>query len=172
VRANPGGKQVDAAWFLEQMRPPAASVNALATVGVTSSDIYAANLGWVFGMNSPNSRLSGAVLSLDRMGDPKVERVVCLRRTIKVLTFLVAQAIWIRDYPGYACVMNPPNSRPELDSTRLECCPECEQKIWWACGISPYQRYAPLIQFANKHGLESEAQRWEQVQRLIGTGPR
>lgn len=163
--------QWDAAWLIEELRPTAPQ-STIAAVGITTSDIYARDLNWAFGINHPDSKHASAVLSLHRMGNPDTEHDLCLLRNCKVLTYLIAQAIWIRDYPQYACILNPTNSRPELDTTHLECCPECEQKIWWACGIDPLKRYAPLIEFSRQHKLEVERTRWEEMQRLIGTGPR
>lgn len=165
-RPTSRGVQIDAAWLIDQI-PPQPSGSAIATIGITTSDIYGSGLGWIFGMNNPDTRKSSAVISLNRLHDTEPEKYP--HRTAKLMTLLVAQAFWVRDYPHYECIMNPANSLLKLDRQRLECCPECEQKIWWACGIDPKQRYQRLIDFAREHGFSEEENRWLAAQQLVGS---
>jgi archaemetzincin len=57
--------------------------------------------------------------------------------------------------------MNGSNNLEESDRTPLWFCPECEQKIWWACKIEPAKRYDALTTFARERKLIEPADFWE-----------
>ena len=49
-------------------------------------------------------------------------------------------------------------------------CPECVQKVWWACHADPIKHYKSLVEFAKEHDLKAEAGFWQKsLDRLSAT---
>ena len=68
--------------------------------------------------------------------------------------------------------MNGSNNLAEKDRRPLEFCPECQQKIFWFCGVDPAPRAAALAEFADSHRLEAEARLWRlELRRLPPAAP-
>jgi len=67
--------------------------------------------------------------------------------------------------------MNGSNNLAEKDRRPIEFCPECVQKIGWASGVDPVERFRQLADFAETHGLDAEALHWRQaIARLASQG--
>ena len=69
---------------------------------------------------------------------------------------------------AYECCMNGSNGLEELDSNPMWLCPECVQKVWWACSADPAQRYQRLADFAGKNHLVEEAAFWARSRDCLG----
>jgi archaemetzincin len=61
---------------------------------------------------------------------------------------------------AFECGMNASNHVEELDRNHLGYCPECEQKVWWACRLDPVERYESLVKFAKKNKLPADERLW------------
>jgi hypothetical protein len=50
-------------------------------------------------------------------------------------------------------------------------CPQCVQKVWWACEADPADQYRKLAEFAEQHGLTKEAAFWRKSQERLANSP-
>lgn len=154
--------------FLPQRRPR----DAVAVLALTTIDLWPGE-GWnfVFGQGALRERVG--VYSLARYGDPAIDSAsyqLALRRTLKVACHETGHMLGIAHCTAAECGMNGSNSIDELDRNQLGFCPECEQKIWWACGLDPRQRYAALLNFARENELSEEVRLWEASHRKLPFG--
>ena len=142
--------------LLEDRRPR----DAVAVIALTTSDLWPGK-GWnfVFGQASLTSRVG--VWSLARNGDPAKDYPLVLRRTLKTAVHETGHMLGILHCIKYECGMNGSNNLEESDRTPLWFCPQCEQKIWWACGVDPLTRYQALARFARERKLKEAADFWQ-----------
>jgi len=67
----------------------------------------------------------------------------------------------------YECGMCGSNHRAEADRRPLWLCAECIDKVYWATGADPLERYRQLADFAAEHGLAAEQEFYEKCIRTI-----
>jgi archaemetzincin len=161
--------QILSTYILDDVLKSRRPRDAVAVLGLTASDLWPGE-GWnfVFGQASLTDRVG--VWSIYRFGDPDKsadDYKVCLRRTLATAVHETGHMLGIPHCIAYECGMNGSNSLPESDSRPLEFCPECQEKVWWTCGVEPKARYRRLLEFAEKHGLEEEAAYWQKVQERL-----
>jgi archaemetzincin len=158
-----GDRQILTTYVLDKVLKPRRPKDAVAVLGLTTSDLWPGE-GWnfVFGQASLSDRVG--VWSLYRYGNPdgsKVEALRFRRRMFKVAMHETGHMLGIAHCTAYECAMNGSNHLAEMDSRPFYFCPECVQKIWWACHANPIKRYESLAEFAKKHGLDAEARFWQ-----------
>ena len=155
-----GVKQILSTYVLDLLKERRPR-DAVAVIALTPSDLWPGQ-GWnfVFGQASLTDRVG--VWSLARNGDPAEDYPLVLRRTLKTAVHETGHMLGIRHCIAYQCGMNGSNNLEESDRTPLWFCPECEQKVWWACdGVDPPARYEALARFARKRNLTEAAKFWE-----------
>ena len=152
-------KQILSTYVLDEVLEPRRPDDAVAVLALTTSDLWPGE-GWnfVFGQASLTDRVG--VWSLARYGDPGEDYPLVLRRTIQTATHETGHMLGILHCTAYECGMNGSNSLDESDRAPLAFCPECDAKLWWACGLEPAERYASLVEFAEKHELAEAAKFW------------
>lgn len=155
-----GVPQILTGYVLQNVLPPRRPKDAVATIALTTSDLWPGE-GWnfVFGEASLTERVG--VWSLARYGDPEKDAALVLRRTLNVATHELGHMFGIAHCIAHECGMNGSNNLEESDRQPLPFCSECEQKIWWACGVDPLARYTALLEFAETNGLAREAAEWK-----------
>ncbi|MGH8262495.1 MAG: archaemetzincin [Steroidobacteraceae bacterium] len=139
-------------------RPP----DAASVLGLTAHDLWPGE-GWnfVFGQSSLADRVG--VWSIYRNGNPDgsaQQRRQFLWRTLKIASHETGHMFGMRHCTRYECGMNGSNSRRESDRQPLEFCPECQAKIWWACGVDPKRRLASLLQYGKRQGFTADVAYW------------
>lgn len=70
---------------------------------------------------------------------------------------------------AYECCMNGSNHLAEMDGRPMWLCPQCVQKVCWACRANPATRYRKLAEFAAKHRLPEEAEFWQKSLDRLGS---
>lgn len=158
-----GNDQLLTTYVLNDLLPQRRPRDAVAVLALTTIDLWPGE-GWnfVFGQGALRERVG--VYSLAHYGDPAIDRAsyqLALRRTLKVACHETGHMLGIAHCTAAECGMNGSNSIDELDRNQLGFCPECEQKVWWACGLDPRQRYAALLKFARENELSEEVRLWE-----------
>ncbi len=140
--------------------------DAVAVLGLSSVDLTPGDdWNYVFGQASLSDRVG--VWSMARFGDPEKEHGLVLRRTLQTALHETGHMLGIRHCTAFECCMNGSNHLEEADGRPLAFCPECEMKVWWACGVAPKARYRELAEFAEKHGLK-DAKDWRAAERALG----
>lgn len=89
--------------------------------------------------------------------------MLCLKRTLATAVHETGHMLGIKHCTLYECGMNGSNNLRESDSRPFEFCPECQQKILLMCGVEPKNRYHKLLESANTHGHDEEAQYWRKA---------
>jgi archaemetzincin len=167
-RIHDGRAQILTRYVLDKVLKPRRPTNAVAVLGLMTSDVWPGE-GWdfVFGQASLSDRVG--VWSIARYGnleDPLTSGLV-YRRTFLVAVHETGHMLGIQHCTAYECTMNGSNSLDEADRAPMWLCPECVQKVWWACHADPIKRYKSLVEFAKEHDLKAEADFWQkQVDRL------
>jgi archaemetzincin len=169
-----GQRQFLTTWLLAELLRPRRPADAVAVLALTATDLWPGHDGrrewnFVFGQASLVDRVG--VWSLARYGDPEESAEAearCLRRTLKVALHETGHMLGIRHCIAHECGMNGSNSLAETDRAPLWFCPQCEQKIWWACRLDPAQRYRRLAEFAERRALGEEAQFWQSAADRVG----
>lgn len=157
-----GDRQVLSTYVLEKVLRPRRPPEAVAVLALTSCDLWPGR-GWnfVFGQASLRDRVG--VWSLYRYGtadgSPK-QGEQFRRRLFKVAVHETGHMFGLWHCTAYECGMNGSNHLAEMDARPLWFCPECLQKLWWACRVDPAERFRKLIAFAERHGLQREAAFW------------
>ncbi len=164
------GTQILTTYVLEGLLKPRRPRDAVAVLGLTTADLWPGQ-GWnfVFGQASLSERVG--VWSLARYGnlDGTAEEVRQFRlRMFKVAVHETGHMFGIAHCTTYECGMNGSNHLGEMDSRPFSFCPECVQKVWWACHADPRKRYRLLADFAKRQGLEVEAAFWEKSAVRLG----
>jgi archaemetzincin len=154
-----GDAQVLAPYVLELLQEERPA-DAVAVLALTTADLWP-GAGWnfVFGQASLQERVG--VWSLYRQGDPRVEFMTCLRRTLKTAVHETGHMLGIRHCTFAECCMNGSNHRAEADARPTWFCVQDERKVWWSCQLKPAKRYRRLAEFAAAHGLDAEARFWQ-----------
>ncbi len=147
-----GSEQIRSGYVLEMLikqRP--------AVIALTTSDLWPGP-GWnfVFGEATLDQRVG--VWSLHRFGDPQTEYDLALRRTLQTAVHETGHMFGILHCIKYECCMNGSNHMVESDAAPMAFCPECEQKIWWACKADPLKRYEALAEFTEARKLAKDAE--------------
>lgn len=153
------GRQLLSSYVLTELAtqlPP----DAMAVIALTASDLWPGE-GWrfVFGQATLNNRVG--VWSLARLGkaDGTAEDFRdTLRRTLKIAVHETGHMFTIRHCTAYRCVMAGNNGLAELDRTPLAFCPDDLAKLLWATGDDAQARLARMRAFAQREGLEEEAE--------------
>ena len=124
---------------------------SLGLMGLLGSDLYAADLNFVFGVGLFSER--AGVQSLHRYGDgPPL-----LLRTMKVASHELGHMLGLRHCVFYRCGMNGSNSLAELDRQPLHLCPVCIAKLQHELGFDAVRRYRALGRFYREVGLVAQA---------------
>jgi archaemetzincin len=169
-RASRGGPQILTTYVLEYVLKPRRPRDAVAVLGLTTADLWPGP-GWnfVFGQASLSERVG--VWSLARYGnlDGTAEEARQFRlRMFKVAVHETGHMFGIAHCTAYECAMNGSNHLEEMDKRPFSFCPECVQKVWWACHADPRKRFRLLADFAKRQGLEAEAAFWEKSAERLG----
>jgi archaemetzincin len=158
-------KQILSTYILDDVLKPRRPKDAVAVLGLTASDLWPGE-GWnfVFGQASLTDRVG--VWSMYRFGDPDKsddDYKICLRRTLATAVHETGHMLGLKHCTAYECGMNGSNNLRESDSRPIEFCPECQQKIWFTCGVDPQMRFRKLLDFAEEHELDEEAAYWRKA---------
>lgn len=157
-----GGRQFEAGAILNRVLRPRLPRDAVAYFGVTSVDLYADNLGYVFGLGDFTGRVGVYSLSRyfpefwNRKRAPGDEQKA-LRRACQILNHEIGHVLGLSHCVFYHCSMNGCNSLFEADATPIEYCPICHRKLMWNIGFDATQRYTQLQAFEQRNGLTKEA---------------
>jgi archaemetzincin len=155
-----GVKQILTSYVLDLLKKQCPR-DAVAVIALTPSDLWPGE-GWnfVFGEASLTDRVG--VWSLARVGDPKEDYPLALRRTLKTAVHETGHMLGIHHCNAYQCGMNGTNNLEESDRTPLWFCPECEAKVWWGCAVADRpRRYEELAKFARERKLKEAAEFWD-----------
>jgi archaemetzincin len=167
-----GIRQIDSLFVLDLLRSRRPD-DAVAVLALTSSDLWPNETGrswnFVFGQASLRDRVG--VWSIARFGDVEEDFGLVLLRTLKVALHETGHMLGIRHCTAYECGMNGSNHLPESDRQPLWFCPQCEQKVWWACKLAPVARYEKLAAFAESNGLKDEARFWRRSREALDEAP-
>ena len=169
-RNHPVSGEVQAltTYLIAQLLKPALPQDAIALIGLTTVDLYPApSWNFVFGEAYPDEGLG--VWSIARFGDPSSPRGFsrCLRRTIDTAVHEIGHLCAIDHCVAWECQMNGRNSLEESDSSPLDLCPACLQKLAWFTGADPAARLEKLAQFARQQGYSADAALLEKEARLV-----
>jgi archaemetzincin len=169
-RSSPDGPQILTTYVLESVLKPKRPRDAVAVLGLTTADLWPGR-GWnfVFGQASLSERVG--VWSLARYGNldrSEDEAPQFRRRMFKVAVHETGHMFGIAHCTAYECGMNGSNHLAEIDQRPFCFCPECVQKVWWACHADPLKRYRSLADFAKRHGLDAEAAFWQKSADRLG----
>ncbi len=162
VHPTHGDRQILTTYVLDEVLMPRRPKDAVAVLALTTSDLWPGE-GWnfVFGQASLAQRVG--VWSLYRYGDPDGGEAAYRRfrqRMFKVAAHETGHMLGMQHCIFYECCMNGSNHLAEMDRQPLWLCVEDAQKVWWACGADPVERYRRLIDFAQRHDLKPEAEFW------------
>jgi archaemetzincin len=157
------GPQILTTYVLDQVLKPLRPRDAVALLGLTTADLWPGK-GWnfVFGQASLSERVG--VWSLARYGrldGTEEEARQFRRRMFKVAVHETGHMFGIAHCTVFECGMNGSNHLEEMDGRPFSFCPECVQKVWWACHADPLKRYQALADFGKQRGLETEAAFWQ-----------
>lgn len=170
VHPSWGVPQTLTGYVLNEVLMPHRPKDAVAVLALTTSDLWPGeNWNFVFGQASLEARVG--VWSLARFGDPEKDYAQTLRRTLATATHETGHMLGIPHCIAFECGMNGSNSLPEYDRRLLGFCSECEQKVWWACGVDPVKRYKALSEFSEKRKLEREAREWRAAHAALKSQP-
>ncbi|HET6328694.1 MAG TPA: archaemetzincin [Planctomycetaceae bacterium] len=163
ARRMNGGEQILTSYVLDKVLKPRRPANAVAVLGLMTSDLWPGE-GWnfVFGEASLSDRVG--VWSIARYGNLEGERANAgqvYRRTFLVAVHETGHMLGMPHCTAFECTMNGSNSLIEADRAPMWLCPECAQKVWWACRADPITRYKSLVEFAKLHDLKAEADFWQ-----------
>lgn len=166
IHRQTGQRQLLSTHILFQMMKPRRPADAVAVLALTNEDLWPGNdWNFVFGQASLNERVG--VWSTARMGDPVNESKIFLRRVLQVAVHETGHMFGITHCTAYECCMNGANHQMESDQAPLVFCPECDAKLWWACGLDVSKRAKALHEFAEEHGLEPDAAQWERIAKVL-----
>ncbi len=174
ARRRNGREQILTSYVLHYVLEPRRPADAVAVLGLMTSDLWPGE-GWnfVFGEASLSDRVG--VWSIARYGDLEGDRAnvgQVYRRTFLVAVHETGHMLGMPHCTAYECTMNGSNSMVEADRAPMWLCPECVQKVWWACHADPVKRYQSLVEFANQHDLKAEAEFWQRsADRLTAKEP-
>jgi archaemetzincin len=159
---SPADEQLLTTYLLDEVLRPRVPDDAVAVLGLTASDLWGGDQwNYLFGQASLTDRVG--VWSIHRFGDPDADYKTCLRRTIGTAVHETGHMFGFLHCLACECGMNGSNNLAEKDRRPIEFCPECQQKIWWACDVDPGARFAALLEFAETHGLERETAYWRRA---------
>jgi archaemetzincin len=127
--------------------------NAVALAGFTNDDLYVPELNFVFGLGSLGERVG--VFSIHRYGD---DYQIKLLRALKLASHELGHVFSMAHCIYYKCNMNGANSLTEEDGQPMHLCPVCLEKICWANGMDPAERYKKLSAFYKKNDLAAESE--------------
>lgn len=154
-----GDERLTTAYALDVLRQGRPR-DAVAVFGLTTADLTPREgRSWVFGQASLLDRVG--VCSIFRHGGAETDGATVLRRTLKTALHETGHMLGLMHCIAYECAMNGSGGREEADSRPLRFCPECEMKVLWACRLDPEERYASLVEYARRRGLDPEARFWE-----------
>lgn len=172
THAEWGDKQILTTFVLDKLLKPRRPKDAVAMLALTTSDLWPGeNWNFVFGQASLSERVG--VWSLYRYGDAEDGRPnnPFRRRLFKVALHETGHMFGMPHCTAYDCCMNGSNHLAEMDTRPMWLCPQCVQKVWWACGADPVARYRKLAEFAAQHGLAKEAEFWRRSQERLAGSP-
>jgi len=158
-----GDRQLLTSYILYDLLKPRRPKDAVAVLALTASDLWPGE-GWNFVYGQAALRDRVGVWSLYRNGDASESDEAfqrALRRSLQTATHETGHMLGIKHCTLYECGMNGSNHQSEADSRPLALCPECAQKVWWACDADPAERYESLAKFANANGLDEDALLWK-----------
>jgi archaemetzincin len=140
-----------------------------AVLAITAADLWPGP-GWnfVFGQASLKERVG--VWSMARNGNADgrpAERRNCALRTTMTATHETGHMFGIRHCIAYECGMNGSNNSDERDRQPLEFCPECQPKLWWACGLDPLARSRALADVARQHDFPNLARSFDRQSQAL-----
>lgn len=159
-------RQILSTHILDQILKPNRPKDAVAMLAITNEDLWPGE-GWnfVFGQASLGERVG--VWSTARMGDPVKDGKIFLRRVLQVAVHETGHMFGIQHCTAYECCMNGSNHLDESDRAPLVFCPECDAKLWWACGLNVSKRASALHTFGKEHGLDPDTTQWEKVAKVL-----
>lgn len=157
-------EQALSAYILNDILKPRLPEDGAAIIALTALDLWPGK-GWnfVFGQASLKERVG--VWSMSRFGAPDESDEafqLCLLRTLKVATHETGHMFSLPHCVLNECNMCGSNHLKETDRHPLALCPECNAKVCWATRAVPRKRYRSLEQFCRTHGLELEADRYQE----------
>jgi len=150
--------QYDAGALLRSVLSPLVKErdHTLAMIGLTSVDLYHADLNFVFGIGAHSDRLG--LCSICRfLPEGEDTRRLGLVRTLKTGAHEIGHILGVAHCTFYNCVMNGSNSLRESDRRSLFLCPVCLRKLEWYLGFNSRQRYEKLEAFFAGCDLKEEA---------------
>jgi archaemetzincin len=163
-----GNRQLLSTHILDEILKPKRPKDAVAVLAITNEDLWPGE-GWnfVFGQASLGERVG--VWSTARLGDPEKESKMFQRRVLQVAVHETGHIFGIKHCTAYECCMNGSNHQAESDQTPLVFCPECDAKLWWACGLNPSKRASALNAFAKEHALDPDTAQWERIAKALAS---
>lgn len=168
-RTHRGDRQILSTYVLEKVLRPRLPADAVALLALTTSDLWPGEK-WTFVFGQATLAERVGVWSMYRFGDAEDENPEnpFRRRLFKVALHETGHMFGIKHCTAYECCMNGSNHLAEMDSRPLWLCPQCVQKVCWACRADPADRYRKLAEFAEKHGLPDEASFWRKSLERLG----
>ena len=166
-RRNPftGNEQFLTRFILDLLarnKPP----DAVAVLALTTTDLWPGK-GWNFLFGQAAFGEGVGVWSLYRMGDPELEPMTFLRRTLKIAVHETGHMFGIRHCTRFDCGMNGCNHQEEADRQPMWFCHVEEMKIWYGFGADPAERYHWLAEFGEMYGLGREMDFWRRSERAV-----
>ena len=162
--------------ILHEVLAPRLPEDAIATLGITMSDLYPqASWNFVFGEATLDKRVG--VYSLARYfpaftgetATPAARRLGVLR-SFKVLSHEAGHMFSLHHCARFECLMNGSNSLDEMDRSPAYECPVCLKKLGWNLRFDVRARYRRLLGIYQREGLTDLA-RWVEA-RLQKISPR
>jgi archaemetzincin len=140
--------------------------DAVAVLALTTTDLWPGG-GWNFVYGEASFDAGVGVWSLYRMGNPELDPMTFLRRTLKIAVHETGHLFGIRHCNRYDCGMNGGNHQEEADRQPMWFCHEEEMKIWYGFGADPAERYHRLAEFGEMYGLGREMDFWRRSERAV-----
>lgn len=152
--------------IVEHILKPSFPDDAAALVAFTTADLYSNDsTNFVFGEANIEDRVG--VWSLSRLDD-NANNATYLRRTLKIAAHETGHMFSMLHCTKYECLMSGTNHLAETDRRPLDACPECSAKISWLSDVSFAERYQKLMEFCQKHGLDTEAKEFDAKLKTLG----
>ena len=160
-------RQCEANHLLRHMVASRRSADVFVCVGLSTADLYAADLDWPSVAHLAATGEGIAVCSLARTfaeffgRESKPEGAYRERRlTFGMAADAACRAVGLTPCRKYYCVMNQARETSTREPPHL--CPDCLCKLRWALGFDPIARYDALRTFYRKAGMPVEA-RWTEL---------